>query len=562
MQKKRILLDNEASFLATGYSNYGREVLKRLHATGKYEIAEFASYGHWSDERQYQFPWRFYGNMPNPGDKEQNDRYNSNPLNQFGLWRFNEVCLDYKPHIVFSFRDFWMDNKTQKSPLRRFYKFAHVCTCDSDPQPQEWVDMYNNVDALFTYTDWAKEVLKKQGVNALRSHPPGVDINTFKPIQDRDKLKELLGIEKDTYIIGTVMRNQKRKLYPDLIAAFSKFINKYKDTEIGKKSYLLLYVSHPDLGWDITKLIKDSDVSHRILLVYICKKCGKWFPSLFHDARQACRYCHASEAVLPNTQVSLPADQLNLVYNIMSEYIQVATREGIGMPQLEAAAAGVKVLTVNYSGCVDIINKLKAIPIKVKNMVCESETMSYGAYFDEDDLIRKMYEYLSLPKTVRMKQEFETAQLARKHYNYDNIAKLWEEYFDSVDVSTLPDWDTTPPKIFQAKPQNIPQNINSSDFVRLAMLNILGEYNPSDYMVSRLVRDLNYGASTATGGLNLSEMSLIGIQNKWKPFTPQDVINELININSNSNYWELERVKKNRIKPDYIQHVHNRFGDA
>ena len=41
--RKRILFCNEASFLCSGYGKYGREVLTRLHNTGKYDIAEFAT---------------------------------------------------------------------------------------------------------------------------------------------------------------------------------------------------------------------------------------------------------------------------------------------------------------------------------------------------------------------------------------------------------------------------------------------------------------------------------------------------------------------------------------
>jgi hypothetical protein len=40
MAKKRILFVGEASFLSTGFSNYYRELLPRLHATGKYEIGD------------------------------------------------------------------------------------------------------------------------------------------------------------------------------------------------------------------------------------------------------------------------------------------------------------------------------------------------------------------------------------------------------------------------------------------------------------------------------------------------------------------------------------------
>ncbi len=45
-RKRRILFIGEASFLATGFSTYWQEVIKRLHATGEFEIAEMGSYAH------------------------------------------------------------------------------------------------------------------------------------------------------------------------------------------------------------------------------------------------------------------------------------------------------------------------------------------------------------------------------------------------------------------------------------------------------------------------------------------------------------------------------------
>ena len=42
---------SEASFLSSGFANYTREILNRLYATNKYEIAEFASYSHVNDPR-------------------------------------------------------------------------------------------------------------------------------------------------------------------------------------------------------------------------------------------------------------------------------------------------------------------------------------------------------------------------------------------------------------------------------------------------------------------------------------------------------------------------------
>ena len=57
MNKRKILMSNEASYLFSGYSKYGREVLARLNKTGKYEIGEFATYGSLEDHRSPSVPW-------------------------------------------------------------------------------------------------------------------------------------------------------------------------------------------------------------------------------------------------------------------------------------------------------------------------------------------------------------------------------------------------------------------------------------------------------------------------------------------------------------------------
>ena len=44
-----------------------------------------------------------------PSNDQERKIYDSNPNNAFGLWRFNHVVLDFKPDIVLTYRDPWMD---------------------------------------------------------------------------------------------------------------------------------------------------------------------------------------------------------------------------------------------------------------------------------------------------------------------------------------------------------------------------------------------------------------------------------------------------------------------
>ena len=71
MRKKRILFCSEATFLNTGYATYTREILNYLHSTGKYELAEMASYGERNDPKASNIPWKFYGVAPPQNASEE-----------------------------------------------------------------------------------------------------------------------------------------------------------------------------------------------------------------------------------------------------------------------------------------------------------------------------------------------------------------------------------------------------------------------------------------------------------------------------------------------------------
>ena len=68
-RKKRILMNGEASYMLSGFGTYSNEVLSRLHDTGKYELAEFATYGFVNDPRDTNVKWKIYANAVKDEDK-------------------------------------------------------------------------------------------------------------------------------------------------------------------------------------------------------------------------------------------------------------------------------------------------------------------------------------------------------------------------------------------------------------------------------------------------------------------------------------------------------------
>ena len=387
MRKKRILFCSEATFLNTGYATYTREILNYLQSTGKYELAEMAAYGERNDPRAAGIPWKYYGVVPNqinePKASEQElQAYNATPSAQFGEWIFEHVCLDFMPDVVCDIRDFWMLDFAERSPFRPYFKWAVMPTVDARPQARQWVATYASADACFTYSDWAGGILKDQSgdkINYLGSAPPSAH-PAYKPAEDRRKHKQFMGLDPDAKIIGTVMRNQRRKLYPDLFEAFKKFLDKAEN----KNYYLYCHTSYPDLGWDIPELLNEHGIGSKVLFTYICPETKKPFVSVFKGAMAQSPYTGRFGATLSNVKNGLSYEELSNVVNCFDLFTQYANCEGFGLPQVEAAACGVPVCGTDYSAMESVLRKLEGYPIKPKALYKELETGCLRAVPDND----------------------------------------------------------------------------------------------------------------------------------------------------------------------------------
>ena len=541
-RKRRILFCGEASYLSTGYATYTREVLRRLHATGKYDIAELGTYGKPNEPEIKDVPWKFYPNIPDINNTRDVQEYNSNHINQFGSWKFESICLDFKPDIVCDIRDFWMMEFQERSPFRRFYNWTIMPTVDAAPQHKQWIYTYANADGVFTYSDWALSSLKEQSgaaINCLGSAPPSAD-SSYSPVQDREAHKRNLGFEDGVKIIGTVMRNQRRKLYPDLFEAFRLFLDKSGRTDV----YLYCHTSYPDLGWDLPEIMMKNGVASKCLFTYICSECGYVFPDFFKDAISQCKKCNKYSAKLSNVRHGVPVNVLSSIVNCFDLYVQYANSEGFGLPQVEAAACGVPVMSVDYSAMSSVIRKLGGTPLKLKTLYKELETGCMRAVPDNEYAAQKFLEFFDLPQAMRMKKGFESRKLFEEHYQWDRTANKWEQRFDSVEI--LPESETwkSPPRIHSPS-DRYPEGMDNKNLVDWLIINVLGEPEKlNSYMASRLVRDLNYGQSTeGMGGIYYNENSLLDSAPKTILFNAHDAYKHMLELCNRRNYWEKMRHK-------------------
>lgn len=537
MEKKRILLCSEATFLNTGYATYGREVMKRLHEKDKYELAEFASYGSADDERASTIPWRYYPNLPDESDEQRKQEYLSVTTNQFGEWRFEHVLLDFRPDIVFDIRDFWMMDYQERSPFRRLFWWVVMPTVDAHPQNEQWLATYSKSDAVFNYSEFGMETLLEesaQKINCRGVAPPSADA-AYQPVADKVAHKESLGFDGSCKIVGTVMRNQRRKLYPDLFEAFSKFIKESGRDDV----YLYCHTSYPDLGWDIPKLLKKYGIASKTLFTYVCANCQNWFPSFFQDAVCRCSKCGQHAASLSNVQKGVDTRALSEIVNLFDLYIQYANSEGFGLPQVEAAACGVFVMSVDYSAMSSVVRNLEGEPLKLKTKYLELETGCYRAMPDNNYTCEKMLEFFSLSDDEIKRK----GAICRKNfvdkYQWDATAEKWESLFDALPRRRLEDtWKSTP-EIFQPV-DKIPVGLNNKEYVRWLIINVLGDEKMlNSYMESRMIRDLNYGVYIqGTGDVYINEDSMAHNRPQFEPFGPEEAYRAMYEIRMKRNYWE------------------------
>jgi hypothetical protein len=302
------------------------------------------------------------------------------------------------------------------------------------------------------------------------------------------------------------MRNQRRKLFFELMRGFRLFLDK-APPEVAAKSYLYLHTSYPEkAGWDIPDGIMQNNLGGKVLSTYICKNCKSFSIQMFRDALTWCPHCSNLSCICPTVGMGVTTEQLVQIYNTFDIYAQYAICEGFGMPQVEAAACGVPVVATDYSAMSDVIRYTKGYGVRVKNFFREIETNAERAYPDNEELSKILLEFFTMAPEDRMAKSFDARKGAVERYNWDGAAAQWEKYIDEYSpVNEQGLWDSAPS--LSSVPPEIPAGLdNNQAFARWIFEGVLREPERlhSEEGV-RLVRDLNFGAHMGQGVLEATD---------------------------------------------------------
>mgnify|MGYP003111588163 CR=1 FL=1 len=538
MRKKRVLFVSEASWKKTGYAIYTNEILQRLSQIDDLEVAELACYAMATDPEVYNRGWKVYPNKPSP-DSAEYAGYQGNPPRVFGEQTFNSVLLDFQPDIVMDIRDWWMFEYQQRSPFRDMFHWSIMPTVDAAPQNPQWINTFQSADSVFSYSEFGRDTMLQQcdNINFIDVASPAAS-HRFFPIQDKAAHKEEMGIDPSSIIIGTVMRNQRRKLYPDLFKSFRQLLDETKNPNI----FLYCHKYYPDIGWETPRILDEFGLNNRVLFSYQCNDCGHLEIDFFQDSVSYCEKCRNLKRQLVGIENPIDEDNLNKVYNTFDLYVQYANSEGFGMPQLEAAYAGVPIVSTYYSAMQSVVDNVGGIGIDPLAYSMECETGCYRAVPDNQKFVEILKALTSNVAALGVKGR-ETATKARQKYSWDKTADIWARHIQSVPMRDIRETWLSPPQIKQpatSMPSNI---IDLSDKIDFIFTDIL--HKPEwigSYLWCKLLKDCTFKYRVVGTDediyFNDSHLQSVG---KYKPFSFEEACKEMANFRNQINEWETMR---------------------
>jgi hypothetical protein len=248
---------------------------------------------------------------------------------------------------------------------------------------------------------------------------------------------------------------------------------------------------------------------------------------------------------MPSVANPINTNLLGKIISTFDVYVQYSICEGFGMPQVEAGACGIPVVTVNYSAMTDVVNNIKAFPVEVGSYFKELETSAIRVYPNEQSLINILFDLISKPQQMRKRIGFETGNLTKKHYDWKNTLEKWISYIDSVDATIYRNrWVSRPKIIPLINIDNIPQNTTPYEIIYSIGQNVLSNINMkmSDYWLLKQIQAAQNGYYTE--------------QADFKPFSITTLLDNLNRLITNHNNAEIARTRPDILtSEDFIDYA-------
>jgi glycosyltransferase involved in cell wall biosynthesis len=126
---------------------------------------------------------------------------------------------DFKADIAMTNQDIWTMDMQLLKGLNRFIPIVPI---DHEPPPPAVYERLKLAYRIVTYSKFGHDQLQKMGLYSTYI-PCSVETDIFKPLADKGKCREGIGIPKDKFVFGMVAANKDnppRKSFQEVMDAF------------------------------------------------------------------------------------------------------------------------------------------------------------------------------------------------------------------------------------------------------------------------------------------------------------------------------------------------------
>ena len=252
------------------------------------------------------------------------------PISGYGTPELIRQMIDFeKPDALMIFTDprYWIWLFQIENEIRRKIPIVYLNIWDDYPAPLYNEAYYESCDGLMSISKQTlninRLVLGDKAKDKVLSYVPhGINEKMFFPIDDKDKLaeikKKLFGNKQYDFIMMFNSRNIRRKQVPDTMAAFKLFLDKLPKEKADKCALILHTQPIDEHGTDLYAVRDMLFTEEQYSQIY------------FSDLR-------------------IPTQELNLMYNISDVAILLSSNEGWGLSLTEAMMCG-KPIIANVTG--------------------------------------------------------------------------------------------------------------------------------------------------------------------------------------------------------------------
>ena len=499
-KKKKVLFHSNCSKVFSGFGKNAKNVLTYLYKTGKYDIVELANGVSYGSEGLKKFPWKAIGTYPYQSKHlnliEANKEFKNKA--SYGHVLIDRIIEEEKPDVYIGAEDMWAFSGFWEKKWWRQIKTVLWVTVDSSPILKDCIEAANSTDHFFSWSKFAgKELLSRGARKANHLHGP-VDSKVFLKLKDEDReaLRNKNNIDKESFVIGFVFRNQLRKSVPNLMDGFTKF----KSSNPNSKAKLLLHTSWEE-GWDMPSLIKEKNINNEdILTTYYCKKCKQYEIKPFQSKSQKenhnidCPLCGSVKSQKPIcVQEGVSDAQLNEIYNMMDVYCHPFTSGGQEIPIQEAKLCELITLVTDYSCGQDCCGEDPGgLPLSWSEYR-EPGTQFIKASTSPESICSKLSRVYKMSKQKKISIGKKAREFVKSNYD---LKKTCNQLMDIIDADHEITWDYKIESLLPNVTYQPPDNLSDQDFIIDIYKNMLKiKLKPEDEVLSFLIDKLKSGVT-------------------------------------------------------------------